>query len=994
MKYRIVKFLGWLVAFAVCILASLGPAYAQSLTVSGTVTDEDGEPLIGAGVLIKGTNEVCVTDIDGRFSIDVEKETILSVSSIGFETKEVKVESDAPLKIVLLKENTILDEVIVVGYGTLTKKEMTSAISHIGSDDLNNISSIDAAMLIQGKAPGVSVSNTAVADPNSYGSIQIRGVSSRSAGLGPLIVIDGIPGGDLTTVNPADIESFDILKDGAASAIYGTRGSNGVILINLKKSRKDGQIHTQYNGSLTLNVPKNELDIMNADQFRAYRVVLNPLLDLGADTDWFKESTKLGVTHMHTLTLSGGNVKTNYRVTADFRDAEGIDLRSERMEYGARANINHTNKSGLFSFTVNLAPRIIKRSRSAGNFGAVLKNNPTMPVYDASNENGYYHVPAGGENSNIVETMNEVTDDWDIKLFSWDASAKLNILPLFTPKNQNLALDTQVTVSQYHVDKFSGTYSPSDYGPNINSAITGSASREYSNSVTTNLDWVTNFSGKFGDHQLRVMLGYSWFYGMNQSLSASNQNFTSDATTYNDLGSGEWASLEGKINMDSSKSDHKLISFFGRVSYDWKQRYLFTASLRYEGSSRFGYNNKWGFFPAVSVGWRISDEPWMKGSSEWLDELKIRYDYGVTGNQDFGNYQSLSTYRSFGYYQYNGKLFRVWGPSKNVNPTLRWERGHNQNIGLDFSLFDYRLSGSFNYFIRRQSDLLGDYNVSIPPNLFSTIYANVGTLRNNGFEFDITVDVVRNEKFDYQISLVGATNDNRFMKFSNDVYDGQSWFDTCSMSNPNNPGYLQRIQEGERIGNYFTYRYAGVDKDGDWLIYDRNGNVIPVAQGEQEDKTVTGNGLPKFTGSMTHKLRIGNFDFNLSLRTALGFQIFNVHDFYFGLQSMTTNVLTSAYAKNAHITKGKNVITDYFIENGDYLKIDNLTVGYTFKFNRKFIESIRLYATGSNLYTFTAFTGVDPSTYEVNGLTPGTMGGSYNYYPSAFQFILGLQIGF
>ena len=420
---------------------------------------------------------------------------------------------------------------------------------------------------------------------------------------------------------------------------------------------------------------------------------------------------------------------------------------------------------------------------------------------------------------------------------------------------------------------------------------------------------------------------------------------------------------------------------------------MVTFSLRHEGSSRFGANHKWGNFPAVSVGWRISDEPFMQGAG-WIDDLKVRYDYGVTGNQDFGNYLSLSTYRAFGWYQYNGSLFHVWGPSKNTNTELRWEKGHNQNIGLDFSLFNYRLSGSLNYFIRKQSDLLGDYSVSVPPNLFSTIYTNVGTLKNTGFEFDINVDAIRSEDFSWNFSVVGATNGNKFVSFSNDVYKGQSWYSTCSMANPNNPGYLQRIEEGQRIGNYYTWRYAGVDKSGDWLVYDKKGNIIPVAQATEDDKCVTGNGLPQFTGSMTHNFRYRNFDLSISLRGAAGFDLFNVHDFYFGLQNMTTNVLTTAYSKNAHITKGSNILTDYFIEPGDYLTIDYVSLGYTLKLNRRFLDRIRIYGTARNLYTFTRFSGVDPSTYEVNGLTPGTFGGSSDYYPNVFQFILGFQIDF
>ena len=914
----------------------------QESKVSGTVTDEKGEPVIGASVVVVESKQGTITDIDGKFLVNVPKNGHLKVSYIGYETQEVAVKNRQLLKIVLKEESTALNEVVVVGYGTMKRKEMTSAISHIGAKDLNQISSLDASMLLQGKVSSVSVSNTALADPNNQGSIQIRGVSSRNAGLGPLIVVDGVPGGDMTNINPADIESIDVLKDGAASAIYGTRGSNGVILINLKKGTKDGQVHTTYSTSVTFNKAKKELDIMNAEEYRAYRTVSNPLSDMGADSDWFDAVTQLGVTHMHTLTFSGGNARTNYRVTADYRNARGIDLRSDRREYGARANINHTTKDGLFTFSANITPRVIDRNKSANVYSNAIKNNPTMPIYDSESANGYYRFPSGTEGSNIVEQLNEEENGTEIKLLEWNATAAVNLLPLFNPKNPDMVLKSQVTISQYQVDKFNGWFTPSTYGSNVNDGVTGKASRDFDKSTTNNLEWVTNFSTRIKNHQIRAMVGYSYNYGVNSGMSAENWNFSSDGLTYNNLGSGLEAAKDGKTMMGSYKNDHKLISFFGRVNYDWKERYLFTFSLRHEGSSRFGENHKWGNFPAVSVGWRISDEKFMKGLS-WIDDLKVRYDYGVTGNQEIGNYNSLATYRAFGWYQYNGNRFHVWGPSKNTNSELRWEKG---------------------------------------------------TLRNTGFELDVTVNAVRTKDFTYSFTLVGATNNNKFVSFSNDIYKGQKYYSTCSMANPNNPGYLQRIEEGERIGNYFTYRYAGVDKKGDWLIYDKKGNVIPVAQGTEEDKSVTGNGLPKFTGSMTHNFTYKNFDLSVAFRGAAGFDIFNVHDFYFGLQSMTTNQLTTAYSKNAHITTGKNVITDYFIEPGDYLKIDNVTLGYTMNLNKKYIEKIRLFGTANNLYTFTKFTGVDPSTYEVNGLTPGTFGGGYNYYPSAFQFILGLQVSF
>ena len=964
----------------------------KKVRITGVVRDENGDVVPGASVIVRGTNNGTVTNIDGQFSLNVEAGNTLVVSFVGYTNAELKITQDKSNYTVDLKPaSQLLDEVVVTGYQTISKERATGSYAIMTPKDIEGKLQTNILDRMEGKVAGLDLRVSADKDVVP----SIRGISTLVKGKRtPLYVVDGIPyEGELDDINPADIESIDVLKDGAASAIYGTRGSNGVILINLKKGTKDGQVHTTYSTSVTFNKAKKELDIMNAEEYRAYRTVSNPLSDMGADSDWFDAVTQLGVTHMHTLTFSGGNARTNYRVTADYRNARGIDLRSDRREYGARANINHTTKDGLFTFSANITPRVIDRNKSANVYSNAIKNNPTMPIYDSESANGYYRFPSGTEGSNIVEQLNEEENGTEIKLLEWNATAAVNLLPLFNPKNPDMVLKSQVTISQYQVDKFNGWFTPSTYGSNVNDGVTGKASRDFDKSTTNNLEWVTNFSTRIKNHQIRAMVGYSYNYGVNSGMSAENWNFSSDGLTYNNLGSGLEAAKDGKTMMGSYKNDHKLISFFGRVNYDWKERYLFTFSLRHEGSSRFGENHKWGNFPAVSVGWRISDEKFMKGLS-WIDDLKVRYDYGVTGNQEIGNYNSLATYRAFGWYQYNGNRFHVWGPSKNTNSELRWEKGHNQNVGLDFSLFSHKVTGSFNYFHRKQSDLLGDYSVPVPPNLFSTIYTNVGTLRNTGFELDVTVNAVRTKDFTYSFTLVGATNNNKFVSFSNDIYKGQKYYSTCSMANPNNPGYLQRIEEGERIGNYFTYRYAGVDKKGDWLIYDKKGNVIPVAQGTEEDKSVTGNGLPKFTGSMTHNFTYKNFDLSVALRGAAGFDIFNVHDFYFGLQSMTTNQLTTAYSKNAHITTGKNVITDYFIEPGDYLKIDNVTLGYTMNLNKKYIEKIRLFGTANNLYTFTKFTGVDPSTYEVNGLTPGTFGGGYNYYPSAFQFILGLQVSF
>ena len=490
------------------------------------------------------------------------------------------------------------------------------------------------------------------------------------------------------------------------------------------------------------------------------------------------------------------------------------------------------------------------------------------------------------------------------------------------------------------------------------------------------------------------MVGYSYQYSQYSGFSASNKDFPNDGLGADNIGSGEWAKEEGEVMMSSYKNDAKLISFFGRVSYDYDGKYLFTASLRHEGSSKFGKNHKWGNFPAVSAGWRISQEEFMKEIS-WINDLKIRADYGETGNQDFGSYLSINTMGGFGYYYYNGKYFQVWGPGKNVNPDLRWEKGKNWNVGLDFSVLNNRIYGSLNYFNRRQQDLLGNYKVPVPPNIHDETFVNVGTMKNTGFEFDLSFNAVDTKDFSYNFNVIGTAMSNKFVDFSNSEYVGQDYYNVCGTGDPYPYYNLQRIEKGKSLGNFYMWRYAGVSSAGEWLVYDKDGDIIRASQATDEDRQIVGNGMPKFTMSTSHNFRYRNFDLSLFFRGAFGFDIFNIHDFYYGTRNFTGNVLKKAYGKNFDISPNTTtVVTDYFLEKGDYLKLDMITLGYTLNLpGCRFLDRVRVYGTVKNVFTITRFSGIDPSNYQVNGLEPGAQG-SRTYYPSTRQFIAGLQIDF
>ncbi|GBU07772.1 SusC/RagA family TonB-linked outer membrane protein [Bacteroidales bacterium] len=963
--------------------------------ITGKVVDEKGEAIIGASVLVKGTNIGTVTDMDGVFSLQVgSNKPNIVISYIGYTQKTLLVEGGS-IDVVLLEDAQKLDEVIVIGYGSVSKREVTSAVSHVSSKDFLNIGSNNPAMQIQGKVAGVSINNSSAADPNSSTSIQVRGVSSRKAGLGPLIVINGVPGGNLENINENDIESIDVLKDGAASAIYGTRGSNGVIVVTTKKGGgANGAVETSYNGYLSFDVVKKQLPVLSADEFRTHLPERGN--DFGGNTDWFDELTKVGVTHNHALQISGGTELNNYRATVDVRDANGIDLRSNRKEIGARFSINHTDKNELYQIMLNVAPRSIDYNDSDHNvFSQAMTLNPTMPVMNPDKPNTYYRT-TGWDANNPVEKLRLEKKGGERKYLDWDGTFKLNILPLFAPKSAH-TLSTQVTLAQQLKDHDFHWFRPSTSTVAIAAGRKGEASQEKQRYKQESLEWLGNYGFRKNGHNFKAMVGYSYQYFMDEGLQAENKDFPSDALMYNKLSNGTYMKeVEGRLGMSSFKNDSKLIAFFGRLSYDFHSKYLVTASLRYEGSSKFGLNNKWGYFPAISAGWRISEEAFLSDIA-WIDDFKIRADYGVTGNQDFDNYKSLSTMNGYGEVYYNGRYYQGWSPNVNVNSDLKWEKGKNWNIGLDFTLFDSKLSGSVNYFNRQQQDLLGDYDVATPPNIQTSSFVNVGTMKNTGIEIDLSFNAIKTKDFSYTLGVIGSVTDNKFVSFSNAIFKGQKYYWQDGFQAPGTAGPMQRIQEGERIGSYYTYVYAGVDEQGNWMIKNKEGDVIPIGDGEEEDKVKTGNGLPKFNLSLTNSFRYKDFDMSLFFRGNFGYQVYNVHEFYWGLQSTgaNNNVLESAYKENGHIVTGMNQHNSYFVQDADYLKLDVATIGYTLKASSKWIQSARLYFTGRNLLTITKFDGIDPDVFPVNGLQPGAPSPERkNYYPSTRQYLVGVQLNF
>jgi TonB-linked SusC/RagA family outer membrane protein len=996
MNEKILRLLSSLTLIFACAFSS----FAQDRVISGKVIDSaTARPLSGVSISAVGTSLGTSTDASGSFRLSVGSGvTQLRFSYLNYGQQSASITGTTSLSIRLAPLNTVLNEVqiVSVGYGTLNRREVSSAITHVSASELKNVAGNNPLMSLQGKVAGLTISNTSTADPNSSPSIQLRGVSSRSAGLGPLYVVNGVPGGNIDNINQNDIESIDVLKGGAASAIYGTRGSNGVIIITTKKGGTNSQL--VYNGYTSLDYLTNTPDVLNAADFLKYRVGATPAagVDHGASTDWMKAVTRSPTYgQKHTLQLSGGTADDNYFASADYRNANGIDLRAFKREYGARVNLTHTSKDKIYTVTLNVAPRFMHTSNSdQGNFNNAITLNPTLPIYDGI---GYSYINTGFFANNPVENAKLIRSEAEIKELDMNGSFKVNLARNF---------NTMVTVSEISASYKNLYFQPSTLTSIVHSGQTTQtnyASQELQDNDQKNIEWTGNYSINLQKHHIKALGGYSYSYFNYQQFNANNRDFPFDTFLWNNLNSGTWNGGDkgnAQTAVGSTQNDSRLAAFFGRVNYDFDNKYILTASLRHEGSSKFGSDNKWGNFPAVSAAWRVSEEGFLKNKISWLDDLKLRADYGVTGNQDFGNYLSLLLYGAYGFFPFNGTAYQVYGPSQNINPNLSWEKAINFNVGLDFELLHSRLTGSINYYTRENKDLLGNYNVPLPPNAQSQTFTNVGTMKNSGLEVQLSAAAVKTSEFDYNISFTTAYNSNQFVSFSNDLYQGSPFQEMAGLPAPGSPGTIQRLQEGHRIGDFYMLKSAGVDPTGALLVYNKEGNVVPANQSTPDDKQFVGNGLPKFTGSLGNSFRYKNWDLNIFLRGNFGYKLFNMQAFYLGTPATQSdaNTLRSAYDPSSKYSKLTNPSTtslasDYFLESGSFIKIDNITLGYTRKIDSKYVHGVRVYVAGSNLHTFTSFKGGDPDLYPINGLTPGVQG-NLNFYPATVQILGGLQVTF
>ena len=951
-------------------------------TINGQVKDETGDGVIGASVVEKGTSNGTVTDFDGNFSLKCKPGATLVFTYIGFNPQELPAKNG--MEVTLKEDVAQLNEVVVVGYGSMAKKEISSSVVQINKDQFNQGAASDPMALIAGKVAGLNVAATADANPNAMTDIQVRGAGSLTASNGPLVVIDGIAGGDLRNIATQDVESITVLKDAGSAAIYGTRGANGVILVTTKKgSGTAGVTNVTYDSYIALNVQKPRIKILSTDEFRRSRRGQ----DYGADTDWWSEITRpVSYSLNQYISIDSSNKNGYFGLSLNYKKGNGLDIVSGREEYGARFVGEQRVLNNRLQFNSSLSARKVhEKWGNDGLFDTALTMNPTIPV---KNPDGSYYQPNSPTDiHNPVNDLKENVSQGDRIYILGNADVKLNIL-----QTEQHNLSTSLSYALQYNDLKDNFYTPSTSSESFWNGYAGRARINYQKWWTNRLEYLINYTMTLNQHQLKAVLGYSWERSKWEQSGNENMGFVYDALSYHGIGSGSYL-RDGKANLWAGSSESTLIGFFGRLNYNFNDIIYASASMRREGSTKFGANKKWGNFPSASLAWEIVNTPFAQGLAQTFQSLKPRVSYGVTGRSDFNAYQSIATYSTRGAYLIDNQWTNGYAPSLNANPDLAWEKSTAFNVGIDFVALNSRLRGSVEYFDRRSQDLLYNYTAPQPPFIYNTILVNVGTTKNTGIEVALDYDVIAKKGLKWTTGINWSMGDTKLTKLSSDAYQ-MAYLDLYQKPGPGSSEYFFRVEEGGKIGQFYGYEHAGVDENGLLLIYDNNGNAIPAAQADPTYKRNIGNGAPKHFLSWSNSFSYKNWDLSMLFRSALGFEIFNMRKYGMGLKgSGTDNVLRAAYTDYADVESSGGIISSYFLEKGDYVKLDNVTLGYTYSpKNRQLIESLRVYLTAKNVFTLTGYKGNDPSIVTSTGITPGI--DSNSAYPQATQFSLGVTLRF
>jgi TonB-dependent starch-binding outer membrane protein SusC len=967
-----------LLLIATCVLFAAGVSFGQQRVVTGTVTESDtGTPVPGANVIVKGTTVGTVTDMDGKYSLNLpEDATALVYSFVGFVSEEVVIGTQSVIDVALSSDITALSEIVVTGYGTQEKKEITSAVASVKSESFQIGNVQDPTQLIQGKVAGLSIARVG-SNPNDGFTVRLRGLATLSStNAGPLVVVDGVIGADLRNIDPNDIASMDVLKDASAAAIYGTRGSSGVIIVTTKTGSK-GKMAVDFNGYVNMETPYRFPDMLTADEWRDFSDELGLGTDYGASTDWFDEITQTGVSQVYNLAVSGADDKTNYRISLNYRDIQGTGITTGFERFNTRINLTHKTLNDRLTLGFNVGGTLNSAKYGSNQaFKMASIYNPTAPVRADDNTQWPTGVsfPDGNFNKwdgyfqevlfdylNPVALMEQQTNEGIDKNLNIQLRAGYEII-------DNLIFD--VAYSFLSGSEIRNRYS-SKYSFGTGTNRNGLAYKGYSDSYNQLLESTLRWNGDIGNGTLDLVGGYSYQDFAYEGFNVEAGDFITDAFEYNRLQSANDIKT-GIASVNSYKNTNRIIAFFGRANFSWDQTWFVSASLRQEGSSRFGEDNKWGLFPGVSAGVELAN--FINSSS--VTNLKFRVSYGETGNNVRDSYLSkVIAVPSGSSFYYNGEFVPSYGPNRNDNPILGWESKKETNIGFDYSFFGDKLFGAVDYYTRKTESLLWEFGVPQPPNLAPRTWTNVGDLRNSGLELLINWKAVSKPDFTYTATIAYSHYLQNDIVSLSDPENGFNFgieYDGFMGSPGQNDTPLVRIAEGEPMGQLWGLVFTGIAEDGQYTFEDIAGGGTnadePDGKIEAIDRQVIGNGLPDFDFGWGNTFTWKNFDANVFFRGVIGHDIVNsMRGFYEVPGAITSyNLLKSARdLKNpdtgVYPSGALGKVSSFHVENGDYFRLENLSIGYNFRMNPGSVFTrARLYLAGNNLFVITNYQGPDP----------------------------------
>ena len=985
-------------------------SWAQKTEVSGVILDDKNLPLPAANILEKGTANTVVTDFDGKFRMSVSNpNAVLVISYLGFTDQTLKLDgSKTNLTIKLASATNTLEQVVVVGYGKGSRKNLTTSVTSIKADELNRGAISDVGQLLQGKVSGLNISSSG--DPTKTASVVLRGVSTLNSSQGPFYVIDGVPGVDISVISPDDIATIDVLKDAAATAIYGNRAANGVIMVTTKKGSKD-RTQIAYNGYVGWEEVSNQLDMMDASQLRAFTTRNNlnftPENDKGASTNWQKEILRKerAQSSSHNLSMSGGGQHGSYTASITSLNKEGVLLKSDFSRVIARLSVEQFAFDDKVKFGLNVTNSNSKYTNVPQRNTVLLQAASYLPVSPVRNADGtFFENFTSTGYFNPVALIEHGTDETKTNNLVGNLTAEVK-LPFGFTYNLNIAHQKLTTSHGEFYDSYYSKYNSANFYNNpdppqtktlINFGVNGSALRNNYENTNNIIESFLTWDKALGSHKLKAVLGYSWQENtLGDGFQATATNFPVDNVGYNNLALSNYTSVNGYVvNFGDSRAYQKtrLIGEFARLNYNYEDKYLLQGTIRRDGGSVFGENNRWGYFPSVGAAWRVDKEGFMK-DQQLFSDLKFRASYGVTGNSSgFNAYTAQFISGSLGTFYYNGQQIGAYGPNQAANPDLKWEKTATTNIGVDFGLFNGKITGSVDLYDKKTTDMIFNYAVNPVLVPVGTIVANGGTMSNKGIEVSLAATPVKTANFTWSTNLNLASNKNEIVKLTNPFFIGG---DSIRRVQPDGGGQtgstLQIFKEGKPLGQFFTLKYAGKNDAGVSQYVAKDGSLT-TTPAIGVDYHYAGSAQPKVLLGWGNNFQYKKFDLSIFFRGVFGNKIFNASraDLFRPSTAMTSNILADAENESPNDLNAYRY-SSRFIEDGSYIRLDNMTLGYNFGKVSKFIQSVRVYQTINNLFVITKYSGIDPEV-EQGGTAPGV--DSNNFYPKTRTFMFGLNVIF